>query len=112
MIKKWIARRKRHRNRIEGRDDEIQSRRERHSGNPRSAAIAAENDMRVLAALVQAREVVLRPGELVRRAGLAPATSRAAVRRLIGRGLVDRDGKRWIWATQAGRDAAIGRPSS
>jgi hypothetical protein len=73
---------------------------------------AAENNDVVLRVLVRAGDGGLRPGqELADLAGLAPSTAKVALRRLIDRGLANRDGKRRVWATTAGRaEAGAGTP--
>jgi hypothetical protein len=77
----------------------------------RSRAAAAENNEVVLAVLADAGDAGLRPGELAEQADLPERTARETVARLEGFGLVQRDGKRRLWATAAGRsEAGAGTP--
>lgn len=78
----------------------------------RSLAAAAENERRVLAVLATAGAAGVRPGrDLADLTGLAGRTLSDLVARLEGRGLAKRDGKRRVWATDAGRgEAGAGVP--
>ncbi|HEX6490807.1 MAG TPA: hypothetical protein VF002_05490 [Gaiellaceae bacterium] len=70
----------------------------------RSAAQRAANEDAVLKALLAAGETGLRPGrELEAASGLKERTCRETVRRLEGKGLLVREGKRRIRATAAAR---------
>jgi DNA-binding MarR family transcriptional regulator len=73
----------------------------------RSVERAAVNDRLVLAAVLEAGELGIRPGgELAARAGLPERTVREVLFRLEARRLVRREGKRRVWATDAGRSEA------
>ncbi len=73
---------------------------------------AAENDTAVLTALAAAGDTGIRPGgELAGAVGLPETTVRGVVARLVAHGLARRDGKRRVWATDAGRsEAGAGTP--
>lgn len=73
----------------------------------RSLEQAAENDRKVLGSLAAAGDAGIRPGrDLAEHTGLAERTVRDALGRLEDRGLIRRNGKRRIWATNAGRSEA------
>ncbi|HLB18456.1 MAG TPA: hypothetical protein VK613_04925, partial [Gaiellaceae bacterium] len=73
----------------------------------RSLERAAETDQAVLAELAGAGDIGVRPGrELAEHVGLPERTVRGAITRLSARGLAGRDGKRRVWATDAGRSEA------
>ena len=78
----------------------------------RSRATGAGNERTVLAVLAAAGAAGVRPGrDLADLTGLAQRTLTAVVARLEERGLAKRDGKRRVWATDAGRgEAGAGAP--
>ncbi len=78
----------------------------------RSHATAAGNDRAVLAVLAGAGDAGVQPGgELSALARLPERTAREVLCRLVNRGLARRDGKRRVWATDAGRrEAGAGTP--
>jgi hypothetical protein len=78
----------------------------------RSVQRAAETDRAVLAALAAAGDVGLRPGrELAEAVRLPKPTARDSVNRLVARGLAGHDGRRRVWATEAGcSEAGAGAP--
>jgi hypothetical protein len=72
----------------------------------RSAAKGQMTDRTVLATLCAADELGLTPGQVVGRTGLSPRAVRYSLARQERLGLVGRQGKRRVWATNAGRSQA------
>ncbi len=68
----------------------------------RSRQAGLENERRVLGVLAAAGDVGLEPGVTVARAAMPAQTYRGVIARLESRGLVRREGKRRVFATQAG----------
>jgi hypothetical protein len=76
----------------------------------RSRAAAAANDDLVYGVIVNAAGRGVAPGELAELAGLPSSTTRDVVRRLVGRGLVRREGRRRIYVVVSHIEAGSPQP--